>query len=93
VRGAQDKVPGALANVNDVVELLPLNVAVSTAVPEADETVAAVKLAVVLPWRIATVDGIVNPELLLDRLTDKLPAGFKIVTTQVVADPGVSLEE
>jgi len=91
--GAQDNVPGALAIVNDVVELLPWNVAVTTAVPEADETEAAPKLAVVLPWRTATVDGIVNPGLLLDKLRDKLPAGFEIVTTQVVADPAVSLEE
>jgi hypothetical protein len=91
--GAHDKVPGALAIVNDVVELLPLNVAVTNAVPEADETEAAVKLAVVLPWRTATVVGIVTPGLLLDKLRDKLPAGFEIVTTQVVEDPAVSLEE
>jgi len=93
VLGAQDSVPGALAIVNDVVELLPSNAAVTTAAPEADETAAAVKLAVVLPWRTATVVGIVTPGLLLDKLRDKLPAGFEIVTTQVVADPAVSLEE
>jgi hypothetical protein len=93
VPGAQDSVPGALAIVNDVVELLPSNAAVTTAAPEADETAAAVKLAVVLPWRTATVVGIVTPGLLLDNLRDKLPAGFEMLTTQVVADPAVSLEE
>jgi hypothetical protein len=93
VPGAQDNLPGALAIVNDVVELLPSNAAVTTAVPEADETEATVKLAVVLPWRTATVDGIVTPGLLLDKLRDKLLAGFEMVTTQVVADPAVSLEE
>ena len=77
----------------DAVELLPWNVAVTTALPEADETDATLKLAVVLPWRTAMVDGIVNPGLLLDKVSDKLPAGFEIVTTQVVADPAVSLEE
>ena len=91
--GVQDSVPGALVIANDAFELLPLNVAVTTAVPEADESAAALKLAVVLPWRTATADGIVTPGLLLDRLREKLPAGFEIVTAQVVAAPAASLEE
>jgi len=75
------------------VALLPLNSAVNRAVPEADESAAALKLALVLPWRIVTVAGIVSPGLLVDKLTAKLPAAFETVTKQVVADPGDRLEE
>jgi len=93
VPGAQDNVPGALAIVKDVVELLPLNTAVNVAVPEADESAAALKLALVLPRRMVTVAGIVSPGLLVDKLTAKLPAAFETVTEQVVADTGATLEE
>jgi hypothetical protein len=77
----------------DAVELLPLNTAVTTAVPVADESAAALKVALVLPWRMVTVAGIVNPGLLVDKLTAKLPAALETVTEQVVDDPGATLEE
>jgi hypothetical protein len=77
----------------DTVELLPLNPAVTTALPEADERAAALKVVLVLPCRMVTVAGIVNPGLLVDKLTAKLPADFETVTVQVVDEPGVSLEE
>jgi hypothetical protein len=83
----------AVEIVTDAVELLPLNTAVNVAVPEADESAAALKLALVLPRRMVTVAGIVSPGLLVDKLTAKLPAAFETATEQVVADPGATLEE
>jgi hypothetical protein len=77
----------------DAFALLPPNSAVNTAVPEADESAATMKLALVLPWRMVTVAGIVSPGLPVDKLTAKLPAAFETVTEQVVADPGATLEE
>jgi hypothetical protein len=77
----------------DAVELLPLNTAVTTAVPDADESAAALKLALVLPWRMVTVAGIASPGLLVDKLTANLPAALETVTEQVVADRGVRLDE
>jgi len=77
----------------DAVELLPLNTAFTTAVPVADESAVALKVALVLPCRMVTVAGIVSPGLLVDKLTAKLPAAFETVTEQVVDDPGASLEE
>ena len=77
----------------DAVELLPPNTAVTRAVPDADESAAALKLALVLPWRMVTVAGIASPGLLVDKLTANLPAALETVTEQVVADRGVRLDE
>jgi hypothetical protein len=95
VPGAQDSFAAddVVEITMDTVELLPLNTAVNTAVPEADESAAALKLALVLPCRMVTVAGIVNPALLVDKLTAKLPAALETVTEQVVDDPGARLEE
>jgi hypothetical protein len=95
VPGVQDSfaTDGVVEIAMDAVELLPLYTAVTTAVPDADEIAAALKLALVLPWRMVTVAGIVSPGLLVDTLTARLPAALETVTTQVVADPGFRLEE
>ena len=93
--GVQDSDPlpavGVPLMVNDAVELLPLYIAVTVAAPNADDEEVALKVALLLPWRTATVAGTVTAELLLNRLTDTAPPVLESVTLQVLLEPAVRL--
>jgi hypothetical protein len=72
---------------NTIPLLTPLNEAVTTIQPEADDEVDTGNPALRAPWGTATVAGTVKPALLLERLTTMLPADLDIVTVHPLLDP------
>lgn len=95
VLGVQERLPVEAPSMLKVAaELVPLNVAVMMALPDADATEVARKLALTRPGRMVTVAGtVIAAELALRVTVVAVGAACEIVTVQEVVSPDITSVE